>query len=129
MYHSLLSVIRGRVDRDGDRIAIQFLHDGDVDGPSEAVSRGELDRRARSLAALLEDEGAAGERALLLFPTGIEFIVAFPRAAARVVAVPVYPPIRAASIDPCAPGPRTIAARASCSRRRASPARPTASFR
>ena len=55
--------------------------------------RGELDQQARAIAAGLQSW--QGERALLLYPSGLEFIKAFFGCLyAGVVAVPVYPPRR-----------------------------------
>jgi acyl-CoA synthetase (AMP-forming)/AMP-acid ligase II len=52
-----------------------------------------LDRQARAIGALLPSYGTGGERALLLYPTGLEFIAAFLGCLyAGVVAVPVPPP-------------------------------------
>jgi len=53
----------------------------------------ELDRRAARVAAHLSDQRAAGERALLLMDSGIDYVSAFFGCLyAGVVAVPVYPP-------------------------------------
>ncbi len=53
----------------------------------------ELDRQARAVGAWLMSKGLTGERALLLYPAGLEFIVGFLGCVyAGVVAVPVYPP-------------------------------------
>ncbi|HYG65657.1 MAG TPA: fatty acyl-AMP ligase, partial [Thermoanaerobaculia bacterium] len=71
-------------------------------GEEEAGTLGAagLDLRARGLAATLQQSGAAGERALLLFPPGLDFITAFFGCLyAGAVAVPAYPP-RAERIDP-----------------------------
>ena len=55
----------------------------------------QFDRHARAIAARLADLGMAGERALLLYPPGLEFIAAFFGCLyAGVVAVPAYPPRR-----------------------------------
>ena len=52
-----------------------------------------LDERARAIAALLQEHGAAGERVLLLYPPGLDYIAAFFGCLyAGVVAVPAYPP-------------------------------------
>ncbi len=52
-----------------------------------------LDRRAREIAASLQARRLAGERALLLYPAGLDFIAAFFGCLyAGVVAVPAYPP-------------------------------------
>src|SRR5471032_2399582 len=53
----------------------------------------ELDRRAARVAAHFNDQRAAGERALLLMDSGIDYVSAFFGCLyAGVVAVPVYPP-------------------------------------
>ena len=52
-----------------------------------------LDCRARAIAATLQQAHAEGQRALLLYPAGLEFIAAFFGCLyAGVVAVPAYPP-------------------------------------
>ena len=67
------------------------------------LTRGELDRRARALAARLQARGLAGRRALLLYPPGLEFIAAFFGCLyAGVVAVPAYPPRPNRPDDPAA---------------------------
>src|SRR5262249_37730462 len=66
-----------------------------VDGESEEItlSYGELDRRARAIAAWLQSHNLQGERALLLFPAGLDFVVSFFGCLyAGVIAVPAYPP-------------------------------------
>ena len=55
----------------------------------------ELDRQARAIAARLQDLVPPGSRALLLYPSGIEYIQAFFGCLyANVIAVPTYPPRR-----------------------------------
>ena len=50
-------------------------------------------RQARAIGALLQSYGASGERVLLLYPTGLEFIAAFFGCLyAGVIAVPLPPP-------------------------------------
>ena len=74
-------------------IAFTYL----VDGENEQVhlTYAELDRQARAIGAWLESLGLVGQRALLLYPPGLEFITAFFGCLyAGVVAVPVYPPRR-----------------------------------
>ncbi len=54
---------------------------------------GELDRRARAVAAVMQRSAAPGERALLALSTGVDFLVAvFACAYAGIVAVPVPSP-------------------------------------
>jgi acyl-CoA synthetase (AMP-forming)/AMP-acid ligase II/acyl carrier protein len=75
---------------DPNRIAYVFLDDRD--GAVE-MSYGELDRRARVIAARLQLELQPGDRALLVYPPGLDFIAAFFGCLyAGVVAVPAtYP--------------------------------------
>ena len=57
------------------------------------ITWGELDRRARAIAAELQRVAEPGARVLLLYPPGIEYITAFYGClAAGAVAVPAYPP-------------------------------------
>jgi acyl-CoA synthetase (AMP-forming)/AMP-acid ligase II len=73
-----------------------------VDGENEQVhlTYQELDRQARAIGAWLESRNLAGQRALLLYPAGLEFIAAFFGCLyAGVIAVPVYPPRRNRSLN------------------------------
>ncbi len=73
-----------------------------VDGENEQVhlTYRNLDRQARAIGAWLEDHDLVGERALLLYPAGLDFIAAFFGCLyAGVVAVPVYPPRRNRSLN------------------------------
>ena len=55
----------------------------------------QLNQRAQAIAAYLQSFCEPGDRALLLYPSGLEFIAAFFACLyAGVVAVPVYPPRR-----------------------------------
>ncbi len=90
---SLVELLRLRADDDPDRIAYTFLLNGEAE--EGHVTYGELDLRARAVAARLQALGARGERALLLYPPGLEYIVAlFGCFYAGVTAVPAYPPRR-----------------------------------
>ncbi|HEX2090929.1 MAG TPA: amino acid adenylation domain-containing protein [Longimicrobiaceae bacterium] len=90
---TLVELLRLRAEEEPDFRTYTFLLDGEQ---AEAhVTYGELDRRARAVAARLQEMGAAGERALLLYAPGLEYIVSlFGCFYAGVVAVPVYPPRR-----------------------------------
>jgi 8-amino-7-oxononanoate synthase len=84
-------MLRHRAQYLGHGRAFTFL----VDGESEELhlSYIELDRRARAIAALLQERDLAGERALLLYPAGLDFIAGFFGCLyAGVVAVTAYPP-------------------------------------
>lgn len=74
-----------------DRIAYTFLVDGAVE--ERQLTCGELDRQARALAGKLQQTCAPGDRALLLFVPGLEYIAAFFGCLyAGLVPVPAYPP-------------------------------------
>lgn len=89
--HSLVDLLRCRAQATPDRCAYTFLADGEREAAS--LTYAELDARCRAVAALLQRRHQPGERALLLYPPGIEFIVAFFGCLyAGVAAVPSYPP-------------------------------------
>jgi acyl-CoA synthetase (AMP-forming)/AMP-acid ligase II len=65
-----------------------------------AITFAELERRARALAGAIAARAAPGERALLLAPNGIEFLVGlFGCLFAGVIAVPLMPPRRSQGRD------------------------------
>ena len=87
----LVSLLRLRAASQGDDIAYVFLGDGENE--SARSSFAELDRRARMISVRLQDQVAEGERALLLYPPGRDYIEAFFACLyAGVIAVPAYPP-------------------------------------
>ena len=88
---TLSELLRWRAVHQPDQLAYTFLLDGETQEVS--LSYGELDRKARSIASLLQGMIASGDRALLLYPPGLDYIVAFFGCLyAGVVAVPTYPP-------------------------------------
>ncbi|TWT87432.1 Long-chain-fatty-acid--AMP ligase FadD26 [Pseudobythopirellula maris] len=94
----LVRLLRDRAARLGAQRAFTFL----VDGESERlhITYAELDARARAIAARLQSLGLSGERALLLYPSGLEFIAAFFGCLyAGVTAVPAFPPRRNRKLD------------------------------
>lgn len=88
---SFVDICRQRAQEQGDQTAFIFLSARDAE-PTE-ISYGELDLRARKLAAYLQQELEPGSRVLLLFPPGLDFIAAFLGCLyAGMPAVPLYPP-------------------------------------
>jgi acyl-CoA synthetase (AMP-forming)/AMP-acid ligase II/acyl carrier protein len=85
-------VLTAWVEARPDAVLYQFLADGERVG--EQLRYGELDQRARTVAARLRREGLRqGDRALLVFAPGLDFVAAFFGCVyAGVVAVPTYPP-------------------------------------
>jgi acyl-CoA synthetase (AMP-forming)/AMP-acid ligase II len=88
---TLAELVERRAKFSGARRALTFLQDGESE--HSHLSYRELDRQARSVAAWLQANGYAGERVLLLYPSGLEFVVAFMGCLyAGAIAVPAYPP-------------------------------------
>jgi thioester reductase-like protein/FkbH-like protein len=70
-----------------------FLLGADVEGPRAELSYAQLFARASELAAMLDAAGARGERVVMVFAPGLEFIVGlFGCLLCGAIAVPVYPP-------------------------------------
>lgn len=84
-------VLRDGAARHPDRRAFVFV---DGHGAEEAsLTYAELHRRALAVAHALARDAAPGDRALLVFPPGLDFVVAwFGCLYAGVIAVPVDPP-------------------------------------
>jgi amino acid adenylation domain-containing protein len=90
-FSSLAELLQRRAMETPLRRLYTFL--GDSDGDESDVSYGELDERARGIGAMLQTVAAPGERAVLLYPPGLEYIAGFCGCLyAAVVAVPAYPP-------------------------------------
>src|SRR5271167_1593240 len=88
---TLLDLLRQRAERYGDKIAFDFSTNGEEDS---RLTYRELDIRAREIASTLQQQGAAGERVLVLCPSGLDFVTGlFGCVYAGAVAVPVHPPV------------------------------------
>jgi acyl-CoA synthetase (AMP-forming)/AMP-acid ligase II/acyl carrier protein len=86
----MIELLRAQAADQPECTAYVFLDDRD--GETE-ITFGELDRRARTIAGRLQLELSPGDRALLVYPAGLDFIAAFFGCMyAGVVAVPAtYP--------------------------------------
>ncbi|XXY48792.1 amino acid adenylation domain-containing protein [Sorangium sp. So ce269] len=90
---TLVDVLKQRAARQPDRTAYIFL--SDKGRREERLTYAELDREARKTAAFLLGLGAPGDRVVLLYPPGLEYIVSFMGCLyAGMIAVPLYPPRR-----------------------------------
>src|SRR5579862_5839979 len=90
---ALADLLRYRAANRPDARAYLVLSDRGAEGA--AITFADLERRAGVLAARIAARAAPGERALLLCPTGIEFIVGlFGCVLAGVIAVPMMLPRR-----------------------------------
>lgn len=90
---TFVEILRKRALHQSEEIVYTFLSDGET--ASDCLTYQALDKRAQAIAATLQSYQTTGERALLLYPPGLEFVAAFFGCLyAGVVAVPVYPPRR-----------------------------------
>ncbi len=102
-------LLRIRAKQHPDKTVFIFLEDGINE--TARITYGELERKASLVAAALLEKNKKGERCILLFQAGIDFIVAFMGCLlAGVIAVPSYPPRRnrknerfQAIVDNCKP--------------------------
>ena len=87
----LVTLLQMRAEKQLQQPAYTFLLNGEQ--LETQWTYAELDRRARCIGALLQQYNAAGERVLLLYPPGMDFISAFFGCLyAGAIAVPAYPP-------------------------------------
>ena len=90
-YKNFVDLLQDRSINKPDKNAFTFLADGET--ASEKITYRELERLAKAIASRLQQYNAKGERALLLYPPGLEFIAAFMGCLyAGVIATPAYPP-------------------------------------
>ena len=88
---TVAGLLRARAAERPQQVAFTFLTDGEAEGGR--LTYAELHGRASAIAATLAESVPPGERALLLYPPGLDFIAAFFGCLyAGVVAVPAYPP-------------------------------------
>src|ERR1051325_11251469 len=66
--------LRQHAERQPDRTILAFLQE-DV-SVQQSWTFGELDRRARSIAAHLQQRGLAGEPVVVAYPSSLEFVAA-----------------------------------------------------
>ncbi|MFX1737702.1 AMP-binding protein [Paraburkholderia sp. A1RI_3L] len=87
----LVSALQAHVRQRPDQVAVRFLADGESD--ARELNYAALDAGARRLAAVLRRHGAAGDRVLLMLPSGLDYVVSFFACQyAGMIAVPAYPP-------------------------------------
>ncbi len=88
---TLAGLLRARAAERPDQVAFTFLAEGERE--AGRLTYAGLDRAAAAIAAALRETLPAGERVLLLYPPGLDFIAAFFGCLyAGAVAVPAYPP-------------------------------------
>ncbi|WP_337958187.1 fatty acyl-AMP ligase [Mycolicibacterium septicum] len=87
---TLMDLLRQRAETYRDKVAFSFSYNGDGENLTQLTYR-ELDLRARAIAADLQQQGAAGERVLVLCRPGLDSIAGFFGCIyAGAVAIPVH---------------------------------------
>jgi acyl-CoA synthetase (AMP-forming)/AMP-acid ligase II len=90
-FRNFIDVLQMRADAHPERVALRFLGDGENE--TYALTYSQLFVGASAVAARLQALAAVGDRALLLYPSGPEYVSAFLGCLlAGVIAVPAYPP-------------------------------------
>ena len=92
-FSTLIDLLNYRVKNQPEQTAYKFLKHRSK--KFDRLTYQELNQQAKAIASSLQSLVAKGERALLLYPPGLEFIAAFFGCLyAGVIAVPAYPPRR-----------------------------------
>jgi acyl-CoA synthetase (AMP-forming)/AMP-acid ligase II len=90
--NTFVDVVLARVAATPERLAYRFLS-GAADDEGVVLSYEALDSQARCVAARLQEVCRPGDRSLLVYPPGLEFVTALMGCLyAGVMAVPLYPP-------------------------------------
>ncbi len=90
-FSTLVELLRTRAAETPNQRAYTFLANGEE--KTDSLTYSELDRRARAVGASLQATNSRGERALLLYQPGLDFISAFFGCLySGVIAVPCNPP-------------------------------------
>ena len=88
---SLVDMLAERAQTQPDQRAYTFLVDGIIE--CDTLTYRQLDRQSREIAVMLQSALDQGDRALLMYSPGLDFVSAFFGClCAGVIAVPVYPP-------------------------------------
>ncbi|MEM8808433.1 MAG: fatty acyl-AMP ligase [Cyanobacteria bacterium P01_G01_bin.38] len=88
---TFVDLLELRAHEQPDSLAYTFLNHGETE--DSRLSYRALSERVKAIAARLQSIQATGERALLLYPPGLDFVAAFLGCLyAGVIAVPAYPP-------------------------------------
>lgn len=92
---SILSVLRERAGSTPDDVAFTFTdYDRDWNGVAETLTWSQLHRRTLNVAREMSQHGIPGDRALIIAPQGLAYIVAFLGAMqAGFIAVPLSVPV------------------------------------
>ncbi len=90
--NNFIALLENNLTTVADKTAYTFLIDGDLNNITEITYRA-LAEKARMIAALIQQNAKAGDRILLVYPPGLDFIAAFLGCLySGTIAVPTYPP-------------------------------------
>ncbi len=90
IFPTLIDIVQWRGKNQSEDIAYNFLADGEEE---QILTYFNLDRKAKEIGGFLQSIGAKGDRVLLFFNPGLDYITAFFGCLyAGMVAVPSYPP-------------------------------------
>jgi amino acid adenylation domain-containing protein len=93
---TLVEMLESQASTIGDRTAFRFLHPGKKD----TITYRQLSEKAQVIACELLKNIRPGERAILLYAPGLEFICVFLGCLyAGVIAVPLYPPVNKSLVN------------------------------
>lgn len=90
-FSNLVDLLRYRTLHQSNQIAFTFLQDEEE--PESSLTYKQLDTKARSIAVYLQNISTPGERVLLLYPPGLDYIAAFFGCLyAELISIPLYVP-------------------------------------
>jgi 8-amino-7-oxononanoate synthase len=90
---TLVELLHQRAKHHPHRKAYIFLEEGEIQ--TSCLTYQELEHQVQAIAAHLQSVSAPGDRALLIYPSGLDFVVSFFACLyAGIIAVPTYPPKR-----------------------------------
>lgn len=88
---SFIDVLKQRAIETPEHPAYIFLNDGETEGVR--LTYAQLDVKVRAIAAFLQKRCQPGDRVLMLYPAGMEYLSAFLACIhADIVSIPAYPP-------------------------------------
>jgi len=88
---TMVELLRWRATHQADRVGYTYLRDGETD--ADDLTYADLDRHVRAVAAWLQQRAGDGDRVLMMFEEGHDYLHAlYGCMYAKVLAVPVHPP-------------------------------------
>ena len=90
-FNTLVGLLQERSSAPTDKKTYTFLHEGETEAGS--LTYISLEQQTKAIAAHLQSLNTKGERVLLLYPPGLDFIAGFFGCLyAGAIAIPAYPP-------------------------------------